>query len=132
MRERCTNEKHTAYSRYGARGITVCKRWQKFENFLTDMGPRPEGMTLERIDNNKGYSPKNCVWATPAQQSLNTRANVYLTAKGTRQTQAAWARELGTAPTVIMLRLRRGWSEEDACTIPVAGKHRKNNRKENQ
>lgn len=130
MRERCTNPRHFAYGSYGGRGIKVCRRWEKFESFLADMGPRPDGTSLERVKNDKGYTPANCVWATPTQQNSNTRANVYLTAQGVRQTQAAWARALGTAPTVIMSRLRRGWSEEDACTLPVAGLHRKNKRKD--
>lgn len=74
MKARCHNPKATSYERYGARGITVCRRWHKFENFLADMGERPEGMTLDRRNNNRGYSKANCRWATPKQQHENRRA----------------------------------------------------------
>jgi len=74
MRYRCENPLHRAYEWYGARGITVCERWKKFENFFADMGPRPRGMWLERKDNNRGYEPGNCIWATPTQQLRNRRS----------------------------------------------------------
>ncbi len=70
---RCTNPKHIAYPWYGARGITVCKRWRTFANFLADMGERPKGTTLDRKDNEKGYEPGNCRWATRIQQDANRR-----------------------------------------------------------
>lgn len=72
MKKRCTNPKHPRYHRYGGRGITVCKRWEKFENFLTDMGKCPFSKgSIERKNNDKGYSPSNCVWLPKAQQSKN-------------------------------------------------------------
>ena len=75
MKSRCENPKATAYERYGGAGIKVCRRWQKFENFLEDMGERPDGKTLDRINNLKGYSKENCRWATIKEQQ-NNRKNV--------------------------------------------------------
>lgn len=78
MRARCENPNHDSYHAYGGRGITVCDRWLKFENFLEDMGERPDGMTIDRLDSERNYDPVNCKWSTYAEQTWN-RSNSVIT-----------------------------------------------------
>lgn len=126
MMQRCNDPKHHAYARYGGRGIAVCQRWHDYDKFLADMGERPEGTSLERKNNNRGYTPSNCYWASRTEQQRNRRSNRYLTADGRTQLLADWAKELGTRPTTIWLRLEKlGWSEQDACTVPVAPRQKR-------
>lgn len=83
MKARCQNVQNTAYPNYGGRGITVCERWQTFENFYADMGSRPsEKHSVDRRDNDRGYEPDNCYWATPTEQLNNTRVNIAVEYEG--------------------------------------------------
>lgn len=119
MLSRCNNPKFIHYPDYGGRGITVCERWHSFENFLSDMGPRPDGTSLERRQVNEGYSPNNCEWATRKRQSNNTRGNTFLEYDGKRQTIAEWAEETGISYNTIIARIHRlKWSAEKALTTP--------------
>lgn len=119
MIQRCTNPDYAYAHDYSARGITVCERWRSFENFLSDMGERPEGMTLERKDNDLGYSRENCIWATRAQQNRNRRNSRLLTFNGKTQCVAEWERELGFKQSTVYARLRAGWDAERALSTPL-------------
>lgn len=121
MIDRCTREKSPAYKNYGARGIHVCSRWELFSNFLNDMGKRPTGTTLDRIDNNKGYAPENCRWASIKEQARNKRTNRLLTYHGQTKCMAEWCEILGLKTATVCQRLNRyGWSVEKALsTRPI-------------
>lgn len=118
MLSRCTNPNHIAYRLYGARGVSVCARWRKFAAFYEDMGARPRGCTLDRIDNARGYEPGNCRWATAAEQARNTRRNNWLTLNGERLTLTDWCNRYGVNTGTVRARLRFGWSHEEALTTP--------------
>lgn len=107
MLSRCSGSQASQRNRrsYFLRGITVCKRWGKFTNFLADMGHAPDGLTLERIDNNKGYSPSNCRWATWDEQKRNTTRNKLITFQGQTLCASDWARKIGVDPMLIIGRL---------------------------
>lgn len=123
-KQRCENPNQRDYKRYGARGITVCDRWRCFESFLADMGRRPPGYTLERRDNNLGYEPSNCVWATRKSQSSNRYNTVRVTCWGQTKTVPEWAEYTGVKASTLRARLGRlGYSPEVALSKPVkAGK----------
>lgn len=117
MKSRCNNPKHRFYKDYGGRGINVCDQWNTFEYFLADMGSKPQGMTIDRIDNNKGYCPENCRWATRIEQKNNCRNNRWLTKDGITKTMAQWARDLGINYRTLKSRLNiHKWSVEKALT----------------
>lgn len=120
MLGRCANPSNDSHYYYGARGIRVCRRWLKFENFLADMGERPHQKTLDRYPNNNGnYEPKNCRWATRSQQQNNRRSNRLICAFGRTRTLAQWARETGIHFATLDSRLRRGTDPETALSLPV-------------
>lgn len=125
MLTRCTNPKTACYSRYGARGITVCEEWKVFDNFLRDMGERPEGKTLDRINNCLGYSKENCRWATAAEQGRNNRRNRMVTAFGQTMCVVDWAAKTGINRTTINTRLDAGVSPEEAVTPGKRSNRRK-------
>lgn len=110
MVARCTNPNTDQYPRYGGRGITVCERWLTFENFHEDMGERPKGMTIDRINNDKGYSPSNCRWSTRQDQARNRTSNRVLSIDNHTACVAEWAEISGTPAYRIIQRLRRGWT----------------------
>lgn len=119
MLSRCENPRAGNYHQYGAKGITVCERWHTFEPFLADMGERPEGQTLDRIDGTGNYEPGNCRWATPKQQRRNQRDVRLLTFESETLPIPDWAERLGVRPEVIYRRLDRNhWSVERALTVP--------------
>ncbi len=112
MRTRCTNKRNLHFKDYGGRGISICARWDKFENFYADMGPRPKGMTLDRKENNGNYEPGNCRWATHPMQTGNTRASHNLVFGGEKRCLSDWARRIGMKRETLRQRLARGWSVE--------------------
>jgi hypothetical protein len=117
MMTRCNNSTYFRYKDYGGRGIKVCDRWHKFENFLADMGERPEGTTLDRKDNDGDYCLENCRWATPKEQCNNTRRNVWIKYKGETKNVTQWAKSIGITGALLRQRLTRdGWSIERALT----------------
>ena len=115
MKDRCYQPSHKEYKRYGALGISVCKRWRdSFENFFADMGERPKGCTLERIDGKKNYRPSNCIWATKEQQANNRKSNRLIEHGGEVMTLAQWSKKTGIPAATIARRIDRGWDVERA------------------
>jgi hypothetical protein len=112
MRQRCYDPNDQNYKWYGARGIRVCKRWDRFDLFVKDMGCRPSGHTLDRKKVNRNYSPSNCKWSSIEEQNRNTRRNVHIELNGKRQTVAEWSRETGINPATLSRRVHKGWSAE--------------------
>jgi len=112
MRRRCLCPTCPEYYRYGGRGITVSPSWDSFEQFLLDMGEAPEDRSLDRRDNDKGYSKENCRWATAKEQGQNKRNNIILAFNGEAHCMNEWARITGIGITTLLQRLRHGWSAE--------------------
>ncbi len=121
MLQRCNNSKYIAYPRYGGLGITVCVRWHKFENFYADMSDRPEGRTLDRIDNEGNYELDNCKWSTAREQCNNRRNTVMING----EPLAVVARRHGMSPKVLYQRyVVYGWTLERALSTPVRRKRK--------
>lgn len=118
MIRRCHAPAHKSFKDYGGRGIFVCERWHDFENFLQDMGEKPKGLSLDRIDNNKGYSPDNCSWRSMKEQSRNKRSNRVLEMDGQKKCLQEWADEYNIHKSCLMARLKK-MSLKEALTKPV-------------
>jgi len=120
MKQRCYNQNNQYWTDYGGRGIKVCKRWlNSFENFFNDMGKRPsEKHSIDRIDNNKNYSPANCHWATAKQQCNNTRKNIFITINGIKKTRKQWCNIYNIDESTVAWRIKHGWPVKKAFTSP--------------
>ena len=128
MIQRCCNPKDRGYHLYGGRGITVCEQWKNsFTAFIEDVGRRPSSeYSLDRKDNNKGYEPSNCKWATKEEQRSNQRHIIprnarFITVNEITDTIAGWGRRLGATDgyQLVLNRIKHGWTEEDAVLTPI-------------
>lgn len=129
MKQRCLNPTNNNYRYYGGRGITIDSRWHRLSGFIADMGLRPAGRTLERLDNTKGYYKANCSWETRKTQQNNRRACRYLEFNGQRLTVTQWAEQLSMNPKTISNRLNcYGWSIERTLTEPAMERRYRNGR----
>lgn len=130
MLERCYNEKSAMYYRYGKRGIIVCDEWKEsfvvFRKWALANGYN-EHLTIDRIDNDGNYTPDNCKWSTPREQSNNRSTNRFITYNGVTDTVANWARRMGMKYGMLSSRLRLGWPDEKLF-IPATRKARNNDR----
>lgn len=122
MIERCENENNHSFHNYGERGITVCKKWRNdftaFCKWARENGYSP-GLMIDRIDNDRGYSPKNCRWTDAKTQARNRRTNVVIEFQGESMTMIEWAETLGLEPHTLQKRFASGWSVERALTTPL-------------
>lgn len=123
MRNRCNNENHARYHQYGGRGIKVCERWNSFDTFKEDMGLKPDGLTLDRIDNNGNYEPNNCEWATYRRQNKHKTTTTYYECDGESHTIEEWADIVGIPRSTLSERIHRyKWDIEKALTAPLQHK----------
>ena len=118
MLQRCTNPRKKNYTDYGGRGISVCDRWQTFENFLADMGEPLPGASLDRINNNGNYEPSNCRWASRTEQSRNRRNCRMYEIGGISKPLSEWCELHGMNYYAVYSRLEKGWDIEAALTTP--------------
>lgn len=125
MKVRCYNKNRRSYKHYGAKGVTVCDRWvHSFENFYKDMGARPEGKTLDRIDVYGNYEPSNCRWADSVTQARNSRQTVSVRLNGVTKYLVEWCEYLNISINTVRCRVNKhGWSYEKALTEPIQDRH---------
>jgi hypothetical protein len=127
MKARCQNPSNPNFRTYGGRGIRVCAAWQTLAGFIKDMGPRPAGATIDRIDNNGHYEPANCRWATRFEQAQNRRDTQLLTRDGRTQSVHSWCVELGRQhrirPSTLQSRVASGMTFEEAIAKPLERKY---------
>lgn len=131
MMKRCYSRNSNRFHSHGGRGIVVCDRWHTFSNFVEDMGERPQGLSIDRINNNGNYEPGNCRWATPKEQARNTRRSIMIEYDGQTKSLPEWCEILGLNYKSILARVENGWNHKEALTTPVSkncsrgvGKHR--------
>lgn len=122
MKERCLNPSNDHYSNYGGRGIGICARWLvSFSNFVSDIGPRPAGFSLGRINNDEDYKPSNCRWESAREQANNKRNTIYIGG----EPLALYCDRMGLAASVFRCRIKNGWPLEKAISTPVRAKRRR-------
>lgn len=120
LKARCNNPKNSRFAMYGGRGISVCERWNEFGNFLEDMGRRPgKSYSLDRIDNNKGYSPDNCKWSTPHEQMTNRTITRFVSMNGEKVPLATLAKQHNIPANTLRFRILKGWDIDEALNKPV-------------
>lgn len=119
MIDRCCNNSNPSYKDYGARGITICERWSLFDNFLDDMGVKPEGKTIDRIENDGNYCPENCQWSDKTAQANNRRSSRIITHNGESLTLAQFARKFNISIGTLWYRLKSGWPMDRALNEHV-------------
>lgn len=120
MRNRCKNPNNPEYKNYGARNVGICPTWDDFRQFYADLGPRPsKDHSLDRIDNDAGYSKANCRWGTRKQQNRNKRSNVRVKINGVTKCKIEWMEQYGLHANLVRDRVKYGWPLEKALTTPV-------------
>jgi hypothetical protein len=128
MKARCGNPSHISYRAYGGRGIKVCQRWESFDNFFADMGVRPPGHSLDRIDNDGDYEPGNCRWATMPEQARNSTIARHVTIGDRSQCIVDWLLEFGISAGTYYSRRRSGWGEVESLVTPPDRRRKKRRR----
>lgn len=119
MKQRCLNKNNKSFPNYGGRGIKICEEWLgSFDAFYNDMGDPPKGLTIDRIDVNKGYFPENCRWVDRKSQQRNTTRNQVICFQGERKTVAEWSEITGISVSVLSYRVRAGWSGKLCIQTP--------------